>query len=145
MERGLLFLPDSKSGRKTVILSAPALAILNGLERMGPYVVPGDDPAKPRPDLKRPWDAITKRAGLDGVRLHDLRHTYVSFGAGGGLALPIIGRLLGHTQTATTARYAHLDNDPLRRASESIAGRIAAALDGNGQNSVVPIRRRANA
>ncbi|MFZ0672670.1 MAG: site-specific integrase [Pseudolabrys sp.] len=145
MERGLLFLPDSKSGRKTVILSAPALAILNGLERTGPYVVPGDDPAKPRPDLKRPWDAITKRAGLDGVRLHDLRHTYVSFGAGGGLALPIIGRLLGHTQTATTARYAHLDNDPLRRASESIAGRIAAALDGNGQNSVVPIRRRANA
>ncbi|MGB7715493.1 MAG: integrase, partial [Pseudolabrys sp.] len=87
----------------------------------------------------------TKRAGLDGVRLHDLRHTYVSFGAGGGLALPIIGRLLGHTQTATTARYAHLDNDPLRRASESIAGRIAAALDGNSQNSVVPIRRRANA
>ncbi|MGA7332600.1 MAG: site-specific integrase [Pseudolabrys sp.] len=145
MERGLLFLPDSKSGRKTVILSAPALAILNGLERTGPYVVPADDPAKPRPDLKRPWDAITKRAGLDGVRLHDLRHTYVSFGAGGGLALPIIGRLLGHTQTATTARYAHLDNDPLRRASESIAGRIAAALDGNGQNSVVPIRRRANA
>ena len=145
MEIGLLFLPDSKSGRKTVILSAPALAILNGLERTGPYVVPGDDPAKPRPDLKRPWDAITKRAGLDGVRLHDLRHTYVSFGAGGGLALPIIGRLLGHTQTATTARYAHLDNDPLRRASESIAGRIAAALDGNGQKSPVPIRRRANA
>ena len=58
MERGLLFLPDSKSGRKTAILSAPALAILNGLERMGPYVVSGDDPAKPRPDLKRPWDAI---------------------------------------------------------------------------------------
>jgi integrase len=145
IERGLLFLPDSKSGRKTVILNAPALAILNGLERMGPYVVPGDDPAKPRPDLKRPWDTITKRAGLDGVRLHDLRHTYASFGAGGGLGLPIIGRLLGHTQTATTARYAHLDNDPLRRASESIAGRIAAALDGNSQNPVVPIRRRASA
>ena len=106
IERGLLFLPDSKSGRKTVILNAPALAILNGLERMGPYVVPGDDPAKPRPDLKRPWDTITKRAGLQGVRLHDLRHTYASFGAGGGLGLPIIGRLLGHTQTATTARYA---------------------------------------
>ncbi len=101
-----------------MILNAPALAILNGLERIGPYVVPGDDPEKPRPDLKRPWDAITKRAGLDGVRLHDLRHTYASFGAGGGLGLPIIGRLLGHTQAATTARYAHLDNDPLRRASE---------------------------
>jgi integrase len=91
-------------------------------------VVPGDDPDQPRHDLKRPWDAVTKRAGLMGVRLHDLRHTYASFGAGDGLGLPIIGRLLGHTHAATTARYAHLDNDPLRRASEAIAGHIAAAL-----------------
>lgn len=143
-ERGCLFLPDSKSGRKTVILNAPALAVLNSLERIGPYVVPGDDPAQPRHDLKRPWDAVTKRAGLLGVRLHDLRHTYASFGAGGGLGLPIIGRLLGHAQATTTARYAHLDNDPLRRASESIAGRIAAALDGKKASSLVQLRRRAN-
>src|SRR4051812_34784020 len=94
-----------------------------------PFVVPGDDLGQPRHDLKRPWDAVTKQAGLAGVRLHDLRHTYASFGAGGGLGLPIIGRLLGHSQPATTARYAHLDNDPLRRASEAIAGRIAAALE----------------
>src|SRR5262249_4535703 len=57
-ERGCLFLPDSKSGRKTVILNAPALAVLNALERVGPYVVPGNDPAQARHDLKRPWDAI---------------------------------------------------------------------------------------
>ena len=81
-------------------------------------------------------------SGLDGVRLHDLRHTYASLGAGGGLGLPIIGRLLGHTQAATTARYAHLDNDPLRRASEAIGGRIAAALDGKKHGSVVPLRGR---
>ena len=130
LERGCLFLPDSKSGRKTIILNAPALAVLNALERVGPYVVPGDDPEQPRHDLKRPWDAVTVRARLTGVRIHDLRHTFASFGAGGGLGLPIIGRLLGHAQAATTARYAHLDNDPLRRASEAIAGRIAAALDG---------------
>jgi integrase len=141
-ERGCLFLPDSKSGRKTVILNAPSLAVLNAMERVGPHVVPGDDPEKPRHGLKRPWDAVTKRAGLTGVRLHDLRHTYASFGAGGGLGLPIIGRLLGHMQPATTARYAHLDNDPLRRASEAIAGRIAAALDGNCQAHVVPMRAR---
>jgi site-specific recombinase XerD len=110
---------------------APAVTVLTGLEQIGSYVVPGDDPEQPRRDLKRPWDAVTKRAGLVGVRLHDLRHTYASFGAGGGLGLPIIGRLLGHSQAATTARYAHLDNDPLRRASEAIAGRIAAALEGN--------------
>jgi integrase len=142
IERGCLFLPDSKSGRKTIILNAPALAVLNALGRFGPHVVPGDDPDQPRHDLKRPWDAVTKRAGLSGVRLHDLRHTYASFGAGGGLGLPIIGRLLGHAQAATTARYAHLDNDPLRRASEAIAGRIAAALDGNCQAHVLPIRAR---
>jgi integrase len=130
LERGLIFLPDSKSGRKTVILNAPAMAVLGELEPVGPYVVPGDDPQKPRADLKRPWEAVAKRAGLDGVRLHDLRHTYASFGPGGGFGLPIIGKLLGHTQASTTQRYAHLDADPLRRASDAIGGRIAAALDG---------------
>jgi integrase len=127
-----------------VILNAPALAVLDGLEEVGPYVVPGDDPESPRPDLKRPWRVITRRAGIEAVRLHDLRHTYASFGAGGGLGLPIIGRLLGHTQASTTARYAHLDNDPSRWASEAIAGKIAAALDGNHKGSVVPLRRRAS-
>jgi integrase len=132
-------LPDSKTGKKSIILNAPALTALNGLKRLGPYVVPGDNPEQPRHDLKRPWGTITKRAGLVGVRLHDLRHTYASYDAGGGLGLPIIGRLLGHTQAATTARYAHLDNDPLRRASESIATRIAAALDGNKAAPVIPL------
>ena len=138
LERGLLFLPESKTGRKTIILNAPTIAVFSGLDRIGPYVIPGDDPEKPRADLKRPWEAVSKRAGLAGVRLHDLRHTYASFGAGGGLGLPIIGKLLGHSQASTTARYAHLDNDPLRRASESIAGRIAAALEGES-GKVVPI------
>jgi len=145
VERSCLFLPDSKSGRKTVILNAPALAVLNGLERNGPYVVPGVDPEQPRHDLKRPWDAVTKRAGVTGVRLHDLRHTYANFGAGGGLGLPIIGRLLGHSQPATTARYAHLDNDPLRRASEAIAGRIATALEGKKTASVTALTKRRTA
>jgi hypothetical protein len=63
--------------------------------------------------------------------------------AAGGLGLPIIGRLLGHVQVATTARYAHLDNDPLRRASEAIARRIAAALDGNRKAALLPLRKRA--
>jgi integrase len=140
LERGLLFLPDSKSGRKTVVLNAPAMAVLSGLERVGPYVVPGDDPQKPRADLKRPWEAVSRRAGLQGVRLHDLRHTYASFGAGGGFGLPIIGKLLGHTQMKTTQRYAHLDADPLRIASNAIGGRIAAALDGK-RGKVVRIGR----
>jgi integrase len=128
-ERGLLFLADSKTGKKTIVLNAPALAVLNSLPRIGDYVISSDSIARPRADLKRPWALVRRRAGLDGVRLHDLRHTYASFGAGGGLGLPIIGKLLGHTQASTTARYAHLDNDPLRRASETIGGKIAAALE----------------
>jgi integrase len=135
LERGLLFLPDSKSGRKTVILNAPAVALLTGLDRRGSYVVPGDDLEKPRADLKRPWEAVARHAGLDGVRLHDLRHTYASFGAGSGLGLPIIGKLLGHTQASTTQRYAHLDNDPLRRATEHIGSTIAAALEGRSSEN----------
>jgi integrase len=128
LERGLLFLPESKTGRKTIILNAPAIAVLSGLNRLGAYVIPGNDPEKPRADLKRPWEAVSKRASLVGVRLHDLRHTYASFGAGGGLGLPIIGKLLGHAQASTTARYAHLDSDPLRRASQTIGSQIAAAM-----------------
>jgi integrase len=62
------------------------------------------------------------------VRIHDLRHTHASYGAGAGFGLPIIGKLLGHSHPATTARYAHLDNDPLRRASEQIAETISAAM-----------------
>lgn len=137
LERGLLFLADSKTGRKTVILNAPAIAVLTSLQRLGSYVIAGNDPEKPRADLKRPWEAVARRAGLSGVRLHDLRHTYASFGAGGGLGLPIIGKLLGHTQASTTQRYAHLDHDPLRRASEQIGGQIAAALEGEKGGAVL--------
>jgi integrase len=139
-ERELAFLPDSKTGRKTVLLNAPALAVLSALKRIGPYVVPGDDPEKPRADLKRPWKAISKEADLEGVRLHDLRHTFASV-AVPRFGLPIIGKLLGHTQPATTARYAHLENDPLRRASEDIGGRIAAALEGKQNGRVIPMKR----
>ncbi len=132
VERGLLFLPNSKTGRKTVVLNAPALAVLAGLDSVGSFVVSADNRERPRADLKRPWAAVSKRAGLAGVRIHDLRHTYASFGAGSGLGLPIIGKLLGHALPATTARYAHLDADPLRKASEAIAGKIAAAMNGAG-------------
>ncbi len=127
-ERGLLLLPDSKTGRKTIVLNAPALAVLSELPRSGAYVIMGDDPDMPRHDLNRPWRLVSRRAGLDGVRLHDLRHTHASVGVGAGLGLPIIGKLLGHLQASTTQRYAHLDADPLRRVSDQIGGRIAAAM-----------------
>jgi integrase len=127
-ERGLLMLPTSKTGKKTIVLNAPALAVLNDLPKAGCCVIAGISADKPRSDLKKPWKAVSKRAGLTGVRIHDLRHTHASVGAGAGLGLPIIGKLLGHTQSATTQRYAHLDNDPLKKASEHIGSRLAAAM-----------------
>jgi integrase len=134
-ERGMLFLPDSKTGRKAVVLNAIAIQVLGDLERIGNYVIAGDNAGteqeKPRADLKRPWRGITRRARLDGLRIHDLRHSFASVGAGGGMGLPIVGKLLGHADQATTARYAHLDNDPLRQASNAIGKAIAHAMDGN--------------
>ena len=127
-EREMFFLPDSKTGRRTVVLNAPALAVLNELKRIGTYVILGKKADRPRSDLNRPWRRIAIHAKLQGLRLHDLRHSFASVGAGGGLGLPIVGKLLGHASPATTARYAHIDNDPLRRASERIGSTIFAAL-----------------
>lgn len=132
--RGLLFLPDSKTGQKTVVLAAPAIAILDALPRIGAYVIAGESAGTkdeaPRADLNRPWRAVRKRAGIEDVRIHDLRHSFASVGAGSDLGLPIIGRLLGHTQASTTQRYAHVAVDPAKRAADIIAGKIADAMNG---------------
>ena len=81
-ERGVILLPDSKTGKKTIYLSAAALEILAGLPRLAgnPYVFPGGVEGKPRADLKKPWAAVAKAAGLEGVRIHDLRHSFASSG-----------------------------------------------------------------
>jgi integrase len=144
LERGLLFLADSKTGKKTIVLNAPAMEVLASLRRLGVYVIAstsvGTADERPRHDLHRPWAAVANRAGLDGVRLHDLRHSFASFGAAGGLGLPIIGKLLGHARASTTERYAHLGNDPLRRAAEAIGSTIAAALAGTPGAKAVPLK-----
>jgi integrase len=125
-------LSDSKSGKKTIVLNTPALSIQSSLPRIGEFVIAGQsagaDDEKPRADLQRPWRAITKRAGLTGTRVHDLRHTHASIGVGAGLGLPIIGRLLGHSNVETTQRYAHLADDPVRRASERIGDDLSKAM-----------------
>ncbi|QGM96259.1 site-specific integrase [Methylocystis parvus] len=143
MERGVIFLSDSKTGRKPIYLSAAAQEVLASLPRIegNPHIIAGAKEGAPRADLKKPWAAVCRAAGLKGVRIHDLRHSFASFGAGASLGLPIIGKLLGHTQAATTARYAHLDADPLRRAVDTIGATIAAAMEGNKGGDVVPLRK----
>ena len=90
----MLFLRDSKTGRKPIILNAPALAVLESLPRVGSFVIAGDDPGKPRSDLKRPWQAVAKHAGLEGFRIHDLRHSFASIGAGSAWAFPLLASSL---------------------------------------------------
>ncbi len=127
-ERGMLLLPDSKTGRKPVILSGAAIAVLESIPRAGDYVIAGLRPENARHDLKRPWEAIRHRAALGPIRLHDLRHTFAATGAGSNLGLPVIGKLLGHKRAETTSRYAHIAADPLKTAADTIASKIAAKM-----------------
>ena len=150
-ERGMLNLPDSKTDEKSIYLSAAALSVLSALPRIAgnPFIFLGEGKKRigdadrvvaPRADLKKPWAAICNAAGLPGLRLHDLRHTFASYGAGAQLGLPIIGKLLGHSQPGTTARYAHLDADPMHRAADAIGSTIDAAMN-RKIAEVVPLKR----
>jgi integrase len=137
-DRGMAFLPDSKTGAKPLYLGAATLDVLARLPRVdgNPFVIAGADGGA-RADLKRPWAAVARAAGLKDVRLHDLRHSFASVGAGASMGLPVIGKLLGHSQPATTARYAHLDADPMHRAADTIGATISAAMNGGGASNVV--------
>ena len=127
LEAGELRLPDSKTGAKVVHLGEPARAVLRGIarEEKNPWVIRGRRPGSRLASLHFPWGRIRKRAGLDDVRLHDLRHSFASGGLLVGEGLPMIGKLLGHSQVQTTARYAHLADDPVKAAADRIAARIA--------------------
>jgi integrase len=138
-EHESLFLPDSKTGRKAIHLSPPALALLQAMPRLegNPHVICGERPGRHLVNIEKPWRRIRAAAKLDDVRLHDLRHSYASVAAMGGQSLIVIGKLLGHSQPATTARYAHLADDPVKVASDAVGRRIAQALDGHGATGEV--------
>ncbi|MDX2318868.1 MAG: site-specific integrase [Hyphomicrobiaceae bacterium] len=92
------------------------------------HVFPGRLAGKPRDNVRRAWDRIRKDAKLEDVHFHDLRHSYASLLINDGASLPIIGRLLGHTQAQTTMRYAHLADDPLREATSRVGKIVGGAL-----------------
>ena len=137
-ERSVLHLEESKTGAKLIPLAPAAKLILAGAptHEGTPYVFPAATGAGHYQGITKVWRAIRREAGLEDVRLHDLRHTFASFGAAGGLSLPIIGKLLGHSQAATTQRYAHLADDPVQRAATQIGDAVAAAMEGGGADVV---------
>src|SRR5512132_1712922 len=115
---------------KPFYLGRPAIDTLNRLPPLprNPWVIYGIKPGGRLIDLQPFWQRLRARAGLKDARIHDLRHTFASAAVTAGQGLPMIGKLLGHTQVATTARYAHLAADPVKAAADRVAQSIASAL-----------------
>ncbi len=131
LDRGIIRLPDSKTGPKLIHLGRSAIDLLRGLPRKdgNPYLICSDHrPDEPINDLQTTWQKIRKWAGIEDVRIHDLRHTFASNAVAMGMSLPMIGRLLGHTQTQTTARYAHLALDPVLEAASKVTGELGSLM-----------------
>ena len=131
-DQGYLRLADTKTGKSNRPLSQSVAAVLEALPRIegNPFVLPGAKPASHLKEIKRLWYAVRHSAKLDGVRLHDLRHSYASVPASSGESLLILRTLLGHKRVATTERYAHLGDDPVKRAADRAATSIAGWLRG---------------
>jgi integrase len=145
LERGVLSLPDSKTGKKVIYLNPPARKVLVSLPRLegDPRVFPSRQRRAARPDLDSAWRAVRERARLDGVRLYDAsRHSFASIAVAGGASLYLVGGLLGHAKPQTTQRYAHLSADPLRAVNDAVGERIAAAMrPARKAAKVEPMRR----
>ncbi len=134
-----LRLPDSKTGAKVVHFGEAVAAVLRSIPRLtdNPWVITGTKEGSRLTDLQPPWRRIRKKAGLDDVRIHDLRHSFASGALFLGEGLPMIGKLLGHTQVQTTARYAHLAADPVKNAMEKVSDFIA-------KQATISTKRRRN-
>ena len=131
LDRGIIRLPDSKTGPKIIHLGRSAIDLLRQISRKddNPYLICSDHKSdEPINDLQTTWQKIRKWAAIEDVHIHDLRHTFASNAVAMGMSLPMIGRLLGHTQTQTTARYAHLAIDPVLEAASRITGEIGGLL-----------------
>ena len=128
LEANELRLRDSKTGPRTVPMAPSTARLLAGLPRFAgnPWVIPGKKPGTHRRNLDDLWKTVRLRAGLDDVRLHDIRHSFASRALALGESLPMIAKLLGHTQVQTTARYAHLARDSVQESAVRIADSIAA-------------------
>ena len=130
LDAGELRLPDSKTGARVISLSPLAVKLLAGIPRHpdSPWVIPGRYPGTHLRELADAWKVVRTRAGLDDVRIHDLRHSFASRALALGESLPMIGKLLGHTQLDTTSRYAHLARDSLHLSAARIGNSIASDI-----------------
>jgi integrase len=144
LERGRLELPDSKTGAKVIPLPAAAARILSELPRRSEWVLPSERSEGPIVGLQKAWEMTREWCGLDGARLHDLRHSFATFAVSDGASLYLVGKALGHKQSRTTERYAHVADDPVKAVSDRTASRLAALMEGDGKPSaeVVDLPKR---
>jgi integrase len=145
-----LRLPDSKTGAKVINVGPGALQLLAGQPRTSSkYVFPAAKGDKRRTvddssfrGMWRVWRRLCGRAGIEGARIHDIRHSFASHAVMGGMSLPMVGALLGHARPSTTQRYAHFANRPQVEAATRVEGTISGALGGK-RGKVVKIGARA--
>jgi integrase len=118
-----VFLPDTKVGEGACPLNKKAYDLLVSLKRQEghPYVFPGKVPGKPLREIKTAWRKVLKRVGIKDFRFHDLRHSFASLSLSQGVDLYTVSKLLGHKNIATTTRYAHLELEKLKDASNKMA------------------------
>ncbi|MXX91109.1 MAG: site-specific integrase [Boseongicola sp. SB0677_bin_26] len=130
-------LPDAKTGARAVPLGPEARAVLDAIPREpnNPWVITGHRSGTRLGDLQRPWQRVRQRAGLEDVRIHDLRHSFASRALALGESLTMIGKLLGHTNVQTTSRYAHLARESMQNAASRITGSISEDLLCNGHDA----------
>jgi len=127
LDRRVWFIPTSKTGKaRHVPLSQPALDLIRQLPRFDkcPWLLPNPKTRKPYSDIKHPWETARAAAGLDGLHLHDLRHSAASFMINAGIDLFAVGRILGHADHQSTMRYSHLANETLMQAVEAGAAKM---------------------
>ena len=132
-----IYLPDAKSGPRTVWLSSAARAVIDAIPRYSddcPYLFPGRPPTRPIDNIGFQWTRIRDEAGLPGLRLHDLRHTWASVAAMNGVDMVTIAKLLGHALVETTERYVHLSDQSVTEAADRVSARLSAALAGKSRN-----------
>ena len=129
LESGTIFLPDSKTGSRYVQLNAAAVELLMGIDRVGKFVFPGHRDGKNKP-LNNPRKCFTRvltAAGIEHIRLHDLRHTHASILVNQGASLFVVQKALGHSNPITSQRYSHLSDKTLRDASETVSALVRKA------------------
>jgi integrase len=135
LKRRVIKLPASKTGYKEIHLNTAARDILTSLPKQSEWALPGDKTDTPIRSLRDTWKHICNMAELKDVHIHDLRHSYASVAVSLNLGLPVVGALLGHRHSRTTQRYAHLQDDPLKNAAESI-GKAMAEMMSDGADVI---------